>query len=169
MSQIWPVSHKLHQSIGWIDRRYRRKRTYMVNWAQVTEMTQKLSQQIVDSGYSVNYVIAVARGGFVPARLLSGLLGVKRLGSVGIAYDGPERSSRMVYGCSTPISREDRIILVEDALESGRSLDEARQLLVRDTEFVRTVCYFYRPTSVVKPDFSLGAQNRIPVFPWELN
>lgn len=138
-----------------------------LTWSQVETLTDKLSERVKDSNFSPNYLVAVARGGFVPARLLSTRLSIKRLGSVGIAYTGPDRTDRQIYGSPQLLQRSDRILLVEDALESGRSLADCRMLLEDSGATVKTVCYFYRQNAVVVPDYSLGSTTSIPRFPWE--
>ena len=103
----------------------------------------------------------------MPARLLSDHIGVKKISSIGITYTDSSRSRREVYTIPDPIGSNDRIILIEDALESGRSLVEARDLLVSKGATVWTAALYHRPDSVVIPDFSLGLLDSIPQFPWE--
>jgi uncharacterized protein len=138
-----------------------------LTWEAVSSLTDDLARIIRDDTFQPNLIIAVARGGFIPARLLSSRLNVKRMGSIGITYEGSARKTPRIYNISGPIDSTDRILLVEDALETGRSLADAREKLSSDAAAVHTVAYFYRPDSVITPDYSIRMISRLPEFPWE--
>jgi len=72
-----------------------------------------------------------------------------------------------LYSVPTPIQRADQILLVEDALETGRSLRHALSVLASQAGSVRTAAYFYRPDAVIVPDYCVGPAAQIPAFPWE--
>ncbi|WP_103342734.1 phosphoribosyltransferase [Amycolatopsis sp. CA-126428] len=138
-----------------------------ITWDHVRSLANDLSSLIRKSECRPNLIVAVARGGFIPARLLSDGIGVKKLSSIGITYTDSSRSRREVYTTPSPLGAGDSVLLVEDALESGRSLAEARDILADKGATVWTAALYYRFDSVVKPDFSLGALDKIPSFPWE--
>jgi uncharacterized protein len=138
-----------------------------LTWEDINAITDQLAQKILDSAYQSNLIVAVARGGFIPARLLSSRLQIQRMSSIGITYQGSDRTTRIIYSVPTPIGNSDRILLVEDALETARSLSDAYEVLAQDAAEVRTAAYYYRPDSIVSPDFSLGMKSSIPKFPWE--
>lgn len=138
-----------------------------ISWDHVRVLANELSRLIMEGQCRPNLIVTVARGGFVPARLLSNGTGVKRLSSIGITYVDSSRSQREVYTVPHPIDEDSRILLVEDALESGRSLIEARDLLTSQGARVWTAAFYYRSDSVIVPDFSLGILDSLPKFPWE--
>lgn len=138
-----------------------------LTWEELSQITDELAETIRNCGYEPTLIVAVARGGFIPARLLSSRLKVRRMSSIGIIYEGPDRTTRLIYSVPTPISSRDRILLVEDALETARSLADAYEILARDAEEVRTAAYYYRPDSIIIPDFSIKMVDRVPGFPWE--
>lgn len=139
----------------------------IISWDRVRELANELSKLILEGRCRPNLIVAVARGGFVPARLLSNGTGVKRLSSIGITYVDSSRSHREVYTVPHPINEDNRIILVEDVLESGRSLIEARDLLTSQGAKVWTAAFYYRSDSAIVPNFSLGISDSFPKFPWE--
>jgi hypoxanthine phosphoribosyltransferase len=59
------------------------------------------------------------------------------------------------------------VLLVEDMLETGKSLIIAKQYLEQKGAIVRTVCLYTMPISEVTPDFSLKKVESIEKFPWE--
>lgn len=139
----------------------------MLTWQQVGEMTDALCADIRQTGFRPNYIIAIARGGFVPARLIAGRLSVKRMGSVGISYLDASRTRREVYGRPVPVKTSDRILIVEDAIESGNSMCDAAGLLLPEAGEVKTSCYFMMPSSVMMPDYVLETRETLPAFPWD--
>lgn len=139
----------------------------VTTWEEVKSLTDRLCRLILENECSLNLIVAVARGGFVPARLLSSGISVQRMASIGVAYVDADRTRREFYSVPTPIDGSYRVLLVEDALETGRSLQDARDYLRRCGTQVWTAAYFYMPHSVVQPDFSLGVVDTIPAFPWE--
>lgn len=138
-----------------------------LTWEELSQITDELAETIRNSAYEPTLIVAVARGGFIPARLLSSRLKVRRMSSIGITYEGPDRTTRLIYSVPTPINSGDRILLVEDALETARSLADAYEILAQDAAEVRTAAYYYRPDSIITPDFSIKMVDRVPGFPWE--
>lgn len=131
------------------------------------KLTDEVAALVRASSKQLNYIVAVARGGLIPARLLSSRLNVSRMATIGITYRDRERSDREFYSFPSPITSDDAILLVEDVLETGRSLADARAKLESEGADVATAAFYYQPRSIVVPDFSLGVREVIPRFPWE--
>lgn len=112
-------------------------------WEQFKTDAARLSEQILASNFKPSLIIALSRGGFIPARLLSNHLGVKRLTAIGITYTGPERTIPQVFSMPTPPGRDEDVLLVEDCLESGKSLAAAKEIVQRNVNTVRT-CSIYK-------------------------
>jgi uncharacterized protein len=138
-----------------------------LTWDAVGLLTDNLARIIRESTYQPNLIVAVARGGFIPARLLSSRLKVNRMGSIGIAYEGSDRRTTHIYNVSAPINNTDSILIVEDALETGHSLAEACTILKRDAMIVRTAAYYFTPESIITPDYTVQMLSQVPEFPWE--
>lgn len=138
-----------------------------LSWQQLVNLVSELAGIIALRGIDANMIVAVARGGFVPARLLSDLLGVKRLASVGIRYVDEARTQNEIYSFPQPMGPAHRVLLVEDLLESGNSMAEVRAALTRAGARVWTATLFHHASSVIKPDFSLGVKNAELVLPWD--
>jgi len=141
--------------------------TTAITWDSVMILSDRLAERVKADGYRPNMIVAVARGGFVPARLLSSRLSIARLSSIGVRYQGESRRDHTFYSFPDPINERDYILLVEDVLETGRTLRDARQLLRTKAAEVRTGAYYYQQGSVIVPDYSLGATRHVPTFPWE--
>ena len=59
------------------------------------------------------------------------------------------------------------ILLVEDMLETGRSIDVARKYLESKGAKVMTACLYIMSISEIKPDFYLREVKEVEKFPWE--
>ncbi len=132
-----------------------------MNWAEVEIEIQKLAKVI---NFSPTVIIGIARGGLVPACLLSKHLRVPRLHSLTVRKDG-ERS-KVVTRIDEDLTGE-RVLLVEDVLELGASLEAASEYLRKMRVELRTCCLYTLPNTKFKPDFSLGIRQAVVKFPWE--
>ena len=96
-----------------------------------------LGDKIRVAGFAPEYLVGVARGGWIPVRLLSTALSVKRLLSIGLAYADSERTRLEPYSLPAPFPTDSRLLIVEDCLESGRSLAVARDIFSRNGNMVK--------------------------------
>ncbi|MEU1162100.1 phosphoribosyltransferase [Streptomyces sp. NPDC090075] len=140
---------------------------HQVTWTQVEEFTSQLAGRITADGSEFDQITAVARGGFVPARLLASELGVARLGSIGVRYPDATRAVPEIHAPVTGLRSTDRVLLVEDAIESGRSMLHAATAIRPHVAQVVTAAYFRLPNAVMGLDFALGERAQLPRFPWE--
>jgi len=56
--------------------------TKLVSWEDIVKWSRELARKIKKSGFIPDVIVAVARGGFVPARLLCDFLNVENLLSI---------------------------------------------------------------------------------------
>ncbi|MEM4809525.1 MAG: phosphoribosyltransferase, partial [Desulfurococcaceae archaeon] len=59
-----------------------RIKTYLVSWEEIVDWSMHLAEIVLKDGYRPDIVVAVSRGGFVPARLLCDFLGIENLLSI---------------------------------------------------------------------------------------
>lgn len=138
-----------------------------MTYEEFAAAVQALAEMMRGHGFAPDAIVAVSRGGWIPARLLSTYLGANRLYSLGVAYDDPERSQLTAYQVPDLAAGAHRILVVEDFLESGRSLRHAVSLLRGATRDVRTAAVGHTRCSVVVPDYTLGLLETIPTLPWD--
>jgi hypoxanthine phosphoribosyltransferase len=138
-----------------------------LSWDQLVHLIDRLAEAVAGREIEPNTIVAVARGGFIPARLLSDRLGVRRLASIGVFYIDSARTTREIYSFPHPMGPTHRVLLVEDLLESGRSMFHAREALAQTGAQVWTATLFHRTDSVIEPDFSIGINDSQLVLPWE--
>ena len=132
-----------------------------MNWQTVESEITALSQKITDKPDSI---IGITRGGVIPARLLSSKLNVKKMHCISVVKNGDARS--VVTEITEDLNGK-KILLVEDILETGRSLIVAKQYLKEKGAIVRTACLYIMPKTEVTPDYFLKTVDSIEGFPWE--
>ena len=138
-----------------------------LNWEEFVGLTNQLAAKILASGIRIEMLVGLARGGLIPARLLSDRLGVNKISSIGLRYEDESRTQLSFYSLPSPIIVGQNVLLIEDFLESGNSLVKATELFKVQGAFVNTASIFVGLKSIVIPDFYV-IKSAMPVsFPWE--
>ncbi|GAA2957102.1 MULTISPECIES: phosphoribosyltransferase [Microbacterium] len=142
-----------------------------LTWQGFGDATRELSRTIVADGFMPDVVVAIARGGLLPAGAIAYGLGVKNCGAINVEfYTGigtvlpdpellpPEMDMAYLEGR--------RVLLVDDVADSGRTLDLAVRLLTDRGAIVRSVVIFTKPTTIIRPDWSWKDTDLWIDFPW---
>ncbi|HEY4522583.1 MAG TPA: phosphoribosyltransferase family protein [Candidatus Paceibacterota bacterium] len=132
-----------------------------MNWDVLHQEVKDLAAKVGDKP---DIIIGIVRGGLIPARLLSSSLGVKEMYCLTVKKVGDER--KVLSDITEDLSRK-KILLVEDMLETGKSLQVAKEYLEAKGADVKTACLYTMPISEVKPDYSLKEISEVAHFPWE--
>ena len=132
-----------------------------MNWQTLESEITALSQKITDKP---DMIIGITRGGVIPARLLSSKLNVKKMHCISVIKNGDARS---VVTKINEYLHGKTILLVEDMLETGRSLIVAKQYLESKGANVQTACLYIMPHSEITPDYFLKKVDSVQKFPWE--
>ena len=114
------------------------------SWEEIEELVDLLAKQITKSGYQIEYIFGLQRGGLIPAVLLSHKLGI-------------------------PMTQEltrQNILVVDDICDSGETFKEFF------LEYPNSIfaCLHFKPhTSIFHPDFSANKffSDAWINYPWE--
>jgi hypothetical protein len=144
---------------------------HIQNWEDSYNQTLKLYEDIKKSNFHPDAIIGVARGGWVPARLLSDFFSIKETANIKVeAYHSIGESS------STPIITQNinaklsgkNVLIVDDIADSGKSLSLViTELEKMNVNNVKVATLFYKNQSIIKPDFFIYETSKWVVFPWE--
>jgi hypoxanthine phosphoribosyltransferase len=147
-------------------------RCELVTWGEVYRLSRRVAESIRDAGFRPDIVIAIARGGYVPARILCDFLGLYNLVSMRIAHYESGAHITPQARLSSPLSVDVRgldVLLVDDVSDTGETLALA-------VEHVRTfvptqlrlAVLHHKKVSPVVPDFFARtiATWRWLVYPW---
>lgn len=125
---------------------------------------------VLCESFEADTILAVARGGMMVAHALSMYLEIRDVRSIRCeSYDGAiHRSSLTIRGeVAFPLAQ--RILIVDDIVDSGKTLQELFLVLHANnpTVIFKTVTLFTKPTAVIQPDFSLHEAHDWIDFFWE--
>ncbi|MDJ1112997.1 phosphoribosyltransferase [Microbacterium dauci] len=142
-----------------------------LTWDGFGQATRDLARSIVADGFMPDVVVAIARGGLLPAGAIAYGLGVKSCGAlnvefytgIGTVLDAPELLPPDLDLGYLPGKR---VLLVDDVADSGRTLALAVRMLEEAAADVRSVCIYTKPGSVATPDYSWRETDLWINFPW---
>jgi hypoxanthine phosphoribosyltransferase len=138
----------------------------------VYELAFELSQSVRAAGFRPDLVVAIARGGFVPARFVCDFLGCAELASVAIRHyeAGAKRreAARVVHPLAAEVEGR-HVLVVDDVNDSGDTLLLAREhVLSRGAAELRLAVLHEKSGSPVRADFHARELRewRWLVYPW---
>jgi uncharacterized protein len=138
-------------------------------WNQLYELFLIQAHKLLQSG-KPDLIVAIARGGTIPARILSDLLEipyasvqVKLYNDIAHAGAKPELKQPLT---ETVVGK--RVLLVDDIADSGTSLQfTVAYLKAQGAEHVKTATLYFKPTCTIAPDYYEKTTGNWVVFPWE--
>lgn len=132
-----------------------------MDWQAVESELAKLANKI---SLKPDILIGIARGGVVPARILVNKLGIECMYCLSVQKQGSKRE--VTTKITADISGK-TVLLVEDVLESGASLQTAKIYLESLGATVKTAALYITPATKPMPDFYLKRVEAAISFPWE--
>ena len=141
------------------------------SWDELGGACRELAQDVADSGYKPDLVVAIARGGMLLAGGLSYSLGVKSCGAMNVEfYTGV--GTRLPEPIILPPMLDaqslvgQKVLLVDDVSDSGRTLALVIQLLEAGGAEVRSVVLYTKPHTVQEADYTWRRTDKWITFPW---
>jgi hypoxanthine phosphoribosyltransferase len=129
----------------------------LVSWELFYDMARKLAFMIHNDDYQPDIIIAIARGGYTPARILSDYLGVMDMTSFKVKhYQSTEKDAVAViqHPLAADVSGQ-KILLVDDVSDTGDTFDVAIEHInecTNPTE-IRSAVLHHKTVSRYKPDY----------------
>jgi len=145
-----------------------------VTWNDVVRWVKDVAQKVRESGYKPEVIVALARGGWIPGRLMCDLLLVKDLYSLKTEHWGitatRDGKARVVH--DVPVSlKGKRILIMDDITDTGQSLNLAFEYVKRHVPAeIKTAAMLHITHSKFVPDYY---SEEVPaedwtwfIFPW---
>ena len=143
----------------------------ILSWKDVYNLTLQLSERIVASGFAPDIIVGIARGGWIPARILSDVLYASTLQNIRIEYYTDVGARGKEPKITQPLSgslKDRKILLVDEVADTGDSLYHAiEHVKSLGIEEQRTAVLHLKPTSRVIPDYYMVKTTSWTVYPWE--
>lgn len=143
----------------------------VLTWQGFGDASRELAQQVVDSGFEPDIIISVARGGMLPGGALTYAMGTKLTDAINVEFytdvhetlPDPVLLAPML---DTESIRNQKLLVVDDVADSGRTLKLVIELLEKYQAEVRSVVLYSKPSTVVEPDYVWRRTDKWIVFPW---
>ncbi|MEK9195980.1 MAG: phosphoribosyltransferase family protein [Patescibacteria group bacterium] len=132
-----------------------------MDWQDVDQNVQVLASKIDQKPY---IIIAIVRGGLIPARLLAKYLEVKEMYALTIKKQGNDR--KVISSIDQDLTGKN-VLIVEDVLETGTSLIVAKEYIESIGGIAKTASLFIQPDTKIIPDYYVETKQEVPIFPWD--
>jgi hypoxanthine phosphoribosyltransferase len=143
-----------------------------ISWSRFYSLSRILARRIHDSGFKPDVIVAIGRGGYMPARIISDFLHIMNLSSFKIEhYQGTRKNPvpLIKYPLGRGVSGE-KVLLVDDVCDSGGTFELADRHLEEQMQLkeARTAVIHFKKTSSFIPDYYAGRiiKWRWIIYPW---
>jgi len=144
----------------------------ILTWEDVYNLTLRLSERIVKSGFKPDVIVGIARGGWIPARILSDVLFAETLQNIRIEYYSDVGKRGREPKITQPITgtmEGKSVLLVDEVADTGDSMFHAiEHVTALGASDVKSAVLHFKPWSRVAPDYFMEKTESWTVYPWEL-
>ena len=143
----------------------------ILTWARFGEASRALAQQVADSGFRPDIVLAVARGGLTVAGALAYALGVKNCFAMNVEfYTGVDERLDVPVMLPPTFDVVDirglDVLVADDVADTGRTLELVRAVIAEHVNEARAAVLYQKPRSVIECDYVWRHTDRWINFPW---
>lgn len=145
------------------------------SWENIDLLSKQVSEKIIASGFEPDAIIGVTRGGWVPARNLCDLIGVKELLGLKIEHWGvtanPDGKARITHPINADLKGK-KTLLVDDITDTGESLKLAKEYVQKlHPKELKVATLQYLTGSSFTPDYwaeTIDSKNNWTwvIYPW---
>jgi len=144
---------------------------WLPSWEELHEDIKEIVKKIKIDNYQPDIVIALSRGGFVPARVICDLMIIKDMVSVKVDHWGitaaKDGKAHLRYPISADLSRK-KALIVDDITDTGESMKISKEFVkTLNPKEIRTAAIYHIKTSKFVPDYYSKQIDWIwVVWPW---
>lgn len=143
----------------------------VMDWNLFYKLARQVATKINSSGYRPDIIVGLARGGWVLARVLCDLIGIKDLVSLKVEHWGvtatPDGKAQLKYPLNVDLTGKN-VLVVDDITDTGESMRVTLEYLksLKPSE-IKTAALRHINTSKFLPDyFGEEITWRWVIFPW---
>ncbi|MDH5780287.1 MAG: phosphoribosyltransferase [Candidatus Bathyarchaeota archaeon] len=140
-------------------------------WDKIYEFLLSLAEKIREDNFKPDVIVGVSRGGWPPARVMSDLLENPEIANVKAEFYLGVAETKGEPLITQPVSvsvRNKKVLLMDDVADTGKSLRLVRaHLKEKGATEVKIATIYYKPWSVVIPDYYEKETRSWIIFPWE--
>jgi len=143
----------------------------IMTWPIFGEAVRALALQVAASGYEPDIIMAIARGGLIPAGSLGYALSVKNTFVMNVEYYTGVDERLDVPVILPPyldlVDLEDKqFLVVDDVADTGHTLHMVRNFTAGKVGEVRTAVLYEKPQSVITCEYVWKKTDKWILFPW---
>jgi hypoxanthine phosphoribosyltransferase len=142
-----------------------------VTWEEIHEALGILAEKILLNG-KPDVLIAIAKGGLIPGRILADFLSVDDMGFIEVKFYeaiGVRKERPYIKLAVLPPITAKNILVVDDVVDSGRTMQLVVEYLSsHKVKSTKTVAIYVKPWSSYIPDYYYEQATKWIIFPWEL-
>lgn len=144
---------------------------WLPSWDYLSNSCKKIARKIKEDKFKPDVVIALSRGGFVPARTICDMLIIKDLVSIKVDHWGITASMDGKASIRYPLKvdlTDKKILVVDDITDSGESMIVSIDFLKSlNPKEIKTAAALHIKTSKFKPDYyGEEIEWKWVIFPW---
>lgn len=141
-----------------------------LTWNDITSTCNIVAERIINSGFKVDVIVGILRGGIIPATIIADILGIEDIGVIDIKfYQAPNiRREKPILKqpLTLPIYNKNTLI-VDDVSDTGRTLQLALDYIRHySPKEIKTVTLYVKPWTNLIPDYYAEITDKWLVFPW---
>ncbi len=144
----------------------------LITWDQTYQLARKLAWQVRENYFAPEIIVAISRGGLMPARILSDHLNLFDLATLKVEHYHAvhkQRTAKVRYPLTAEVEGR-RVLLVDDVCDSGDTFRVATEHLHERGEpaSLRTAVLHYKRVSSFVPDYFAEEviEWRWLIYPW---
>jgi len=140
-------------------------------WNQIYTMLLCQAQKIQTTPYKPNIIVAITRGGLIPARILADLIEIHPLITIQTEFytniAKTKQTPTLKHPLTTPIKNK-KILLVDDVTDTGKTQELTQTYLqTQGATEIKTAVLYHKPQSICTPDFYEKQTTHWIIFPWD--
>jgi len=135
-------------------------RVKVVTWEDVVRWTKELAFVILESGYKPDVIVAIARGGLTPARLLADYMDVIDILSLKVEHwveTGSHQEEAVIKYAAQGIDLSNaKVLIVDDICDTGKSLMVAKDYVEKywkARQVKLATMQYIEPVAQIRPDY----------------
>ncbi len=142
-----------------------------MSWEEVYGACLKIFSEIMRDRLKINCIVAISRGGMIPATILANCLGVRKVIVINVKlYKGIGVKGRLEIDRSLDLENIDTstVLIVDDIVDTGKTLEKVKEYVAKHAQKIYTAALFVKKWSKMKPDYYAYETTKWVIFPWEI-
>ncbi len=128
-----------------------------ISWNEALRICYELAGKIIDDGEIFDSIVTISRGGVVPARILSDVLGIDDFHTIRSKFwgiGGKIADEPIIKLDEMPDIKNKKILVVDEVVDTGSTLTKIINLLRElGAKQIKTATLHYKASSSLVPDY----------------